>query len=173
MGLKYHKIFTHDHINARELSEVYTSDSSDHGRLFIILELPKQKTDQQPSIDQLINEVATYFDNPSIKPLIHKTSNQENQLVINQLINITHFIRKLGLIFSAVFIVISILIIFNTIRLAIYSRKDEIEIMKFVCAHSVYPFSLFVKVFVYSSSHIAIGVGVPGKIFTKANPLHF
>ena len=60
MGLKYHKIFTHDHINARELSEVYMSDSSDHGRLFIMLELPKHKLDQQAYIDQLINEIATY-----------------------------------------------------------------------------------------------------------------
>lgn len=84
MGLKYHKIFTHDHLNARELSEVYTSDSSDHGRLFIILELPKQKIDQQPYLDQLINELATYFDtsgqdNPEI--LLEEILQQANQLL--------------------------------------------------------------------------------------------
>ncbi|MFA6466334.1 MAG: hypothetical protein WCV71_00540 [Patescibacteria group bacterium] len=84
MGLKYHKIFTHDHLNARELSEVYTSDSSDHGRLFIILELPKQKIDQQPYLDQLINELATYFDtsgqdNPEI--LLEEILQQANQVL--------------------------------------------------------------------------------------------
>jgi hypothetical protein len=84
MGLKYHKIFTHDHINARELSEVYTSDSSEHGRLFIILELPKQKIDQQPYVDQLINEIATYFDtsgqdDPEI--LLEEILQQINQLL--------------------------------------------------------------------------------------------
>lgn len=62
MSLKYHKIFTHDHINAREISEVYMSDSADHGRLFILLELPKHKIDQQPVVDELINQIATYFD---------------------------------------------------------------------------------------------------------------
>ncbi|MBU1203001.1 hypothetical protein KKH39_03095 [Patescibacteria group bacterium] len=62
MSLKYHKIFTHDHLNAREVSEVYMSDSSDHGRIFIILELPKHKIDQQPYVDELINQAATYFD---------------------------------------------------------------------------------------------------------------
>lgn len=84
MGLKYHKIFTHDHINARELSEVYMSDSSDHGRLFIILELPKQKIDQQAYLDQLINEIATYFDtsgqdNPEI--LLEEILQQVNQIL--------------------------------------------------------------------------------------------
>jgi len=84
MGLKYHKIFTHDHINARELSEVYMSDSSDHGRLFIMLELPKHKLDQQPYVDQLINEIATYFDtsgqdNPEI--LLEEVLRQTNQLL--------------------------------------------------------------------------------------------
>ena len=84
MSLKYHKIFTHDHINARELSEVYMSDSSDHGRLFIMLELPKHKLDQQAYIDQLINEIATYFDtsgqdDPEI--LLEEILQQINQLL--------------------------------------------------------------------------------------------
>jgi len=102
MGLKYHKIFTHDHINARELSEVYTSDSSDHGRLFIILELPKQKIDQQPYIDQLINEVATYFDtshqeNP--ETLLEELLQQINQLLpeMSSAVKIPNWINTLDL----------------------------------------------------------------------------
>ncbi|MFA6307950.1 MAG: hypothetical protein WCS88_04255 [Patescibacteria group bacterium] len=84
MGLKYHKIFTHDHLNARELSEVYMSDSSNHGRLFIIFEVPKQKIDQQPYVDQLINEIATFFDtshqdNPEI--LLEETLQKINQIL--------------------------------------------------------------------------------------------
>ncbi len=37
---------------------------------------------------------------------------------------------------SVIFIIIAILIIFNTIRIAIYARRDEIEIMKLVGATS-------------------------------------
>jgi len=102
MGLKYHKIFTHDHINARELSEVYMSDSSDHGRLFIILELPKQKIDQQPYVDQLINEIATYFDtsgqdNPEI--LLEEILQQINQILPEMIssIKIRNWINDLDL----------------------------------------------------------------------------
>lgn len=102
MGLKYHKIFTHDHINARELSEVYTSDSSDHGRLFIILELPKQKIDQQPYIDQLINEIATYFDTShqdNAEILLEELLQQINQLLpeISSAIKIPGWINTLDL----------------------------------------------------------------------------
>lgn len=82
-----------------------------------------------------IPKVATYFDSPSIKPMIQKTSNQENQLVITRLIGVTRFIQRMGIISSTVFIIISILIIFNTIRLAIYTRRDEIDIMKLVGAN--------------------------------------
>lgn len=41
-----------------------------------------------------------------------------------------------GLILSAVFLVVSILVIFNTIRMAIYSRSEEIYMMKLVGADS-------------------------------------
>lgn len=39
-----------------------------------------------------------------------------------------------GLILSAVFLIISILVIFNTIRMAIFSRREEIQMMKLVGA---------------------------------------
>ena len=70
--LKHNKIFTHDPINSRELSELYISDPSDCSRLFVVLELPKNKLDQQPAIDEIINQTATYFE----------TSNQEDPEVL-------------------------------------------------------------------------------------------
>ena len=102
MGLKYHKIFTHDHINARELSEVYMSDSSDHGRLFIMLELPKQKINQQAYIDQLINEIATYFDTSGQddpETLLEEILQQINQLLpeMGASIKIRNWINTLDL----------------------------------------------------------------------------
>jgi cell division transport system permease protein len=39
-----------------------------------------------------------------------------------------------GLVISVIFVVISIMIIFNTIRMAIFNRRDEIEIMKLIGA---------------------------------------
>jgi cell division transport system permease protein len=39
-----------------------------------------------------------------------------------------------GLVISVIFVVISVMIIFNTIRMAIFNRRDEIEIMKLIGA---------------------------------------
>ncbi|MDP2812285.1 MAG: hypothetical protein Q8O32_01185, partial [bacterium] len=62
MGLKHHKIFNYDPLNAREISELYMSDAGERGRLFVMLELPKNKTEQQAFIDEITNQIATYFD---------------------------------------------------------------------------------------------------------------
>lgn len=48
--------------------------------------------------------------------------------------NIVRFAESGGAIASAVFILVSSLIIFNTIQMAIYTRKEEIEMMKLIGA---------------------------------------
>ena len=45
-----------------------------------------------------------------------------------------HIARTAGIILSAVFLTISMLVIFNTIRMAIFSRREEIYMMKLVGA---------------------------------------
>lgn len=44
------------------------------------------------------------------------------------------FAEKAGLVASVVFVAISSLIVFNTIRMAIFNRKDEIQMMKLIGA---------------------------------------
>lgn len=44
------------------------------------------------------------------------------------------FVQKLGLVAGALFVLISALIIFNTIRMAIFNRKEEIYMMKLIGA---------------------------------------
>jgi len=95
--------------------------------------LPRSFEIKVKDLDKL-EEVAGYFSTEEIKPMVRKTSLHENQATIQRLINMTKFLRKMGLIFSGFFILVSILVVFNTIRLAIYSRRDEIEIMKLVGA---------------------------------------
>lgn len=82
-----------------------------------------------------LQDIASYIENnQTIQPLVHKVSYEDNKEVIDRLLAITSFVKKLGGIMSITFIIVSILVILNTIRLAIYSRKDEIEIMRLVGA---------------------------------------
>lgn len=84
-----------------------------------------------------IGDVAVYFEqNEAISEMIRKTSLMENKATIDRLLSVTRFIKRTGIAISAFFIIVSILIIFNTIRLAIFTRRDEIDIMKLVGASS-------------------------------------
>ncbi|HSX01330.1 MAG TPA: permease-like cell division protein FtsX [Candidatus Saccharimonas sp.] len=53
---------------------------------------------------------------------------------IDRIVSFSNFFRNTGLVLSVLFMIISTLIIFNTIRMAIFTRRDEIEIMKLVGA---------------------------------------
>ncbi len=54
--------------------------------------------------------------------------------VVENVIKISNSVSKIGLVLSIVFLVIALLIIFNTIRMAIFTRREEVEIMKLVGA---------------------------------------
>lgn len=59
-------------------------------------------------------------------------------LIIERSIKISDTLKKLGLISTIIFAAIAILITFNTIRLAIYSNREEISIMRLVGASNIF-----------------------------------
>lgn len=79
--------------------------------------------------------IAKVFEDQKIKPLVHNISYKKNEKIIKRLYIATNFIKKAGVIVTAVFITTSLIIIFNTVRMAIYARQEEVEIMKLVGAN--------------------------------------
>jgi cell division transport system permease protein len=58
----------------------------------------------------------------------------ERRLAIDNIASTARFVEKAGLIAGSIFVVIAFLIIFNTIRMAIFNRHEEIYMMKLIGA---------------------------------------
>lgn len=95
---------------------------------------------------QNLEGIVKYMEKSEYYPQIRSISYQQDQNkdLIQRLINITSFSKKLGLVLSLGFIVVAILVILNTVQLAIYNRRDEIEIMRFVGASNNFIFMPFI-----------------------------
>ncbi|MBI2003415.1 MAG: ABC transporter permease [Parcubacteria group bacterium] len=75
-----------------------------------------------------------FIENSSFRELIDKIDFYENETVINRLQKISSGLRTGGILVTLILSVIAVLVTFNTIRLTIYSQKQEIEIMRLVGA---------------------------------------
>ncbi len=95
--------------------------------LLASLNIRAHSPDQYAAIRESLN-------NPVFKDLIKSVSYDENQSVIDRLTSIIDYVNRGGLALTIVLAVIAGLIVFNTIRLAIYSNRDEIGVMRAVGA---------------------------------------
>lgn len=78
------------------------------------------------------------------QPIIQKINYYDNKVVIEKLSEIINSTERLGFSLSLVLIFLSLIITFNTIRLAIYTAREEISVMRLVGASNRYVRSPFV-----------------------------
>lgn len=87
---------------------------------------------EQPADQQIVLE---YIKNSSYKNyFLDIESSKENQEIVNKLVSLTNFAKKLILGVIVTFVFGSLLIIINAIHLSIFTRKTEIQIMQLVGA---------------------------------------
>jgi cell division transport system permease protein len=82
--------------------------------------------------------IATMLEESNYKDLIQEINFEDNRIIIERLNSLLTFIITFGLILMVVFCLIAVLVIFNTIALTIYNRREEVEIMRLVGATNWY-----------------------------------
>ena len=85
---------------------------------------------------QAYPEILRALDNPAYADLVEEKNYDDHQVIISRLNGITDSFKKGALIVSLLFAIISILIVFNTVRIAIFTHQNEISIMKLVGANN-------------------------------------
>ncbi|MCK9345243.1 MAG: ABC transporter permease [Candidatus Pacebacteria bacterium] len=70
--------------------------------------------------------------------IVSKVNYNDNKVAIERLSKIISGVKRLGSIITAIMIGISVLITFNTIRLAIFIARDEINVMRLVGGSNEY-----------------------------------
>ncbi|MFQ5753362.1 MAG: cell division protein FtsX [bacterium] len=99
----------------------------DENPLEASLNVKARKPDQYASI-------AAYLESPNLETYIDSVSYSENKVVIDRLTAIVNNVNRGGLAITVILAAIAGLIVFNTIRIAIHSNREEINVMRLVGA---------------------------------------
>lgn len=112
-------------------------------------------------LDNFVKSDQTYLDN---KDADHEPSfASKRRESIQNIGRALSFAEKVGIVVSTIFVIISSLIVFNTIRMAIFSRKEEIQMMKLIGADRGFirgPFIVEAVVYGFIAAILATGIGI-------------
>jgi cell division transport system permease protein len=95
----------------------------------------------KPVDPNILQPIIDFTQKPNIKVYETDTNNKTTQFrqdAVKNITRATHFFQQAGVAGIAVFILISVLIIFNTIRMAIFNRRDELIIMRLLGASTAF-----------------------------------
>jgi cell division transport system permease protein len=87
-----------------------------------------------------INQIRSFVDKPTVAKLQSDPASDsgDRREAINKITHATNILRRVGVGAVVLFAVISVLIIFNTIQMAIFNRRDELQIMRLLGASTSY-----------------------------------
>ncbi len=116
--------------------------------------------------------IKAYLEKPDVKNLQSDETSYsgDRKEAIDKITKATVFFRQAGLVGISVFMFISVLIIFNTIRMAIFNRRDELTIMRLLGASTGYirgPF--IVETVLYGIIAAFISIAAVGALFNVSS----
>lgn len=122
----------------------------------------------KPKDPNKIADLEAYLKKPEIKALQSDETSYsgERKTALDKITKATAFMRQAGFVGVVVFASVSILIIFNTIRMAIFNRRDELTIMRLLGAGTWYIRGPFVvETILYGVISAAISIALCNTLF--------
>lgn len=130
---------------------------------------------QYGSIAEFLGLDSTLEGTPN-NTIIEEVNFYQNKEIIDRLNNITETVQRVGTVLTIIFIGISLAVTLNTIRMAIYSSREEISIMRLVGAENKYIQGPFIVEGILSglfASAITIGVLFPITLWLSKYTIDF
>jgi len=110
------------------------------------------------------SSIASYLTAPELSDVVEKVTYSQNKLAIDRLASIVNAFESTGFGIAIVLALVAALITFNTIRLAIYSNREELKIMRLVGASNGFingPFIITGLIYGAVSAVISLVIAMP------------
>lgn len=94
----------------------------------------------KPKDPNKIQDIKNYLEKTEIKELQSDETSYsgDRKEAIDKITGATKFFRQAGIVGIVIFTLVSMLIIFNTIRMTIFNRRDELQIMRLLGASTAF-----------------------------------
>lgn len=133
-----------EYISKEEALEIYKKENQEDLELQIAI----SQTDNplpaslriKPKDPNQIQSIKDFLEKPEVKALQSDETSYsgDRKEAIDKITRSTSFFREAGIAGVVVFMIVSMLIIFNTIRMTIFNRRDELSIMRLLGASTWY-----------------------------------
>jgi cell division transport system permease protein len=167
-----------EYISKDAALELYKEQNKDNVDLLVAIsqtDNPLPASIQIKPVDpNQIETIRQYLEQPDIKKLQSDETSYsgDRKQAIDKISQATKFFREAGFVGVIIFMLVSMLIIFNTIRMAIFNRREELTIMRLLGASTSFirgPF--IVETMIYGVVSGALSVFLVGAMFASARTI--
>lgn len=121
-----------------------------------------------------IQDIKNFIDKPEntalLDPQAGTSYSGDRKAAIDKITHATNVLQRIGVVAVIIFAVISMLIIFNTIQMAIFNRRDELTIMRLLGATTWYIRGPFVvESIIYGVISAVLSITVIDGVFVTAS----
>lgn len=162
-----------DYVSKDEALRRYQQQNQNNLQLLLAISqtdnpLPASLDIKPKDVNNLQN-IKSFLDQPTIKEMQSDQTSYsgDRKEAIDKITQATKFFREAGVVGILIFALISMLIIFNTIRMTIFNRRDELNIMRLLGASTWYIRGPFVvETVLYGIIAAIVSVALCNALFT-------